>query len=92
MYNIKEKIEEIRQKSEKERLYWVWGLTFFFTIIIIVFWVLAIKNQARTLKKTMQQKKIINEFQKQKESFHDVTQGVEKVLQKNPLKEGSELK
>ncbi len=92
MYNIKEKIEEIRQKSEKERLYWVWGLTFLFTIIIIVFWVLAIKNQARTLKKTMQQKKIINEFQKQKESFHDVTQRVEKVLQKNPLKEGSELK
>ncbi len=80
--NIQKKIEEIRQKPERVRFYWAWGLTLFFTLVIIVFWLLVVKNEVQIVKKSTQQKELINEFQKQKKSLQKTSQGVTKVLQK----------
>ncbi len=91
--NIQRKIEEIRQKPERERLYWVWGLTLFFTLVTVFFWLWAVKSETQNLKNSKKQENIMNEFQKPKKSIKEATQeiqNIQKTIQKRSFQTGSE--
>jgi len=47
--DIKRKIEEIRQKPERIRLHYIWGLVAISMFFIIIIWVLSIKESAKSL-------------------------------------------
>ncbi|HPN96874.1 MAG TPA: hypothetical protein PLK35_03845 [Candidatus Moranbacteria bacterium] len=88
MMNIKDKIEEIKQKPEHVRIRYAWGLSFFCTLIIVIIWLITLVAQKDTTDDSlpMPNQEILDEFQEQKTEIEETGDNIKKTFEGNNKK------
>lgn len=83
---IIDKIEQIRQKPEHIRMRYVWICVLVSMLFVLGIWVISFKANQQNNQNSAEQvgsDEIFNQFQEQKESLKNVTEGFQKSLQQS---------
>ncbi|PIP27866.1 MAG: hypothetical protein COX29_04225 [Candidatus Moranbacteria bacterium CG23_combo_of_CG06-09_8_20_14_all_35_22] len=84
--SIFDKIEQIRRQPEHIRLRWVWGLTAFGMIFILIIWMISFSAQFENTddseKENILNSQVIEDLTTQKESIQDATKQMKSLLEK----------